>query len=440
MKTLARCLLRYCSRALGLVLLSVALLAQAHEIPDDVHLSSWARVEGSQFVLLIRAPLSAMHEADLPLKGVFLDLERAGPALEVAARLWWVDRIRVQADSQPLGALRLTHVRVSLPSDRRFDTFDQANALLTQAPPLQARDLVWTQPFLDARLVVDLPTPEARIAIDFDAARLGARVSHDLRHTTATGNVRLLPLHGDTGMVALDPGPWESIRRFAQDGLQHILSGVDHLLFVLCLMLGIQGLRPLVWTITGFTVAHSITLMLAITDVYPGGLWFVPTVEWAIAASIVLAALDVLLYPQRPHRAWMACLFGLIHGMGFSFALKEALPFAGEHTTLALASFNLGVEAGQLGVVLVLWPVLQQLRRLPRAAMAHGVVCALIAHTAWHWMTDRWQAVDKFAQTVDRFAVVEWMQSSSVPWILLAVLAAWGLRQSLRRPTQRSPH
>lgn len=439
MKTLACCLLRYWTIAVGVVMLSAALLSQAHEIPDDVRLSSWARTEGSQFVVMIRAPLSAMREADLPLQGVYLDLARAGPALEVAARLWFVDRVRIQADGQRLDSPQLTHVRVSLPSDRSFDTFEQAHALLTQAPALKARDLVWSQQYLDARLVFSLPTPAARIAIDFDAARLGGRVSHDMRYTTTSGAVRLLPLHGDTGMVALDPGPWESVRRFALDGWQHILSGADHLLFVLCLMLGIQGLRALVWTITGFTLAHSVTLMLAITDLYPQGLWFVPTVEWAIAASIVLASLDVLLAPQRPHRGWMASLFGLIHGLGFSFALKEALPFAGEHTVLALASFNLGVEAGQLGVLLVLWPVLQRLRRLPHAASIHVVVCALVAHTAWHWMSDRWQAVDKFLQTVDGSQAVGLIMNSPIAWLLIAMAAIWGLRRSLRQHADHPP-
>ena len=204
-------------------------------------------------------------------------------------------------------------------------------------------------------------------------------------------------------------------------------------------MLGIQGLRALVWTITGFTLAHSVTLMLAITGLYPQGLWFVPAVEWAIAASIVLASLDVLLAPQRPHRGWMVSLFGLIHGLGFSFALKEALPFAGEHTVLALASFNLGVEAGQLGVLLVLWPVLQRLRRLPHAASVHVVVCALVAHTAWHWMSDRWQAVDKFLQTIDGSQAVGLIMNSPIAWLLIALAAIWGLRRSLRQHADPHP-
>ncbi|MBU3652439.1 MAG: HupE/UreJ family protein [Limnohabitans sp.] len=425
MKTLGGSLARVWSRALALFLLIFTLQTQAHEIPDDVKLTSLIRAEGTQLVVLIRAPLAAMREADIPLRGNYLDLPRADAALQVAARLWMVDRLQVQANGLPLPPAQLTHVRVSLSSDRSFDTFERAQAQLMTGSPLRDSDLVWTQQYLDARLIFTMPTADARVAIDFDAARLGTRVTNSLRYKTPSGQERWLQLHGQTGMVELDPGPWSSIQRFAQDGLHHILSGLDHLLFVLCLMLGMQRLRHLVWTVTGFTLAHSITLALAVTDLTPTGLWFMPTVEWAIAASIVLAAIDVMLVPERPSRWWMASAFGLIHGLGFSFALRESLPFAGEHIGLALVSFNLGVEAGQLGVLLLLWPVLQGLRQRPRASMAHLVVCALITHTAWHWMSERWEAVEKFLQTLTINEVMAATLAAPWLWGLLAGVAAW---------------
>ena len=441
MKTLSSCPLRYCKplwRWLWFaLLLCSSLRIAAHEIPDDVKLTSLARVEGGQWVLMVRAPLAAMTEADLPLRGPYLDMDRAAPALQVAARLWFVDRFRVLADGQPIGPAQLSHVRVSLASDRSFDTWERAQALLMGAPPETATDLVWKQQYLDARLVFTLPAPAARIAVDFDAARMGGRVSHTLRYQTASGIERLLQLHGDTGFVSLEPGAWESIRRFAIDGLLHILSGIDHLLFLGCLLLGAASLRSLIWTVTGFTVAHSITLVSAATGWAPAGLWFAPAVEWAIAASIVVAAIDAVLWPARPQRWIMASGFGLIHGLGFSFALRDSLPFAGDHVVLALASFNLGVELGQVLILLPAWPLLSRLRQLEplreRTQWLHAMLALLIAHTAWHWMSERWGAVSKFTQAADWAALLAAAVESPLLWGALALLAGWQWVSRVRR-------
>jgi hydrogenase/urease accessory protein HupE len=430
MKTLVQCTF---SRAFALLLLIFTQQTQSHEIPDDVKLTSLIHVEGAQLVVLIRTPMAAMREADIPLRGSFLDLPKADAALNVAARLWFVDRMRILADEMPLPAPQLTHVRVSLPSDRNFEEFATAESHLKMDAKLNDDDLVWNQQYLDLRLVYALPSVDAKLAIDFDATKLGARVSHTLRYINPAGQERWLQLHGNEGLVELDPGPWSSALRFAQQGFEHILSGLDHLLFVLCLMLGISSLRQLIWTVTGFTLAHSITLALAVTELTPSGLWFMPTVEWAIATSIVLMAVDVMLIPERTHRWWMASAFGLIHGIGFSFALRESLPFAGEHIGVALLSFNLGVEAGQLCVLLVLWPLLLRLRRLPFASMAQLIVCALITHTAWHWMSERWAAVDKFLQVITLDDALSAALAQPWLWGLLALLAGWRMVKSARQ-------
>lgn len=443
METLIHCPLRYWRGLLtllghvlmGMVLLSGSLPSSAHEIPDDVKLVSQARVEGRQWVVMVRAPLAAMIEADIPLRGPYVDLKRAAPAIEVAARLWFVDRVRVLADGQPMPPPTLTHVRISLASDRSFENWDAAQRHLMIDPPETAEDLVWKQQYLDARLVFDLPSPQAQLAVDFDAARLGGRVTHTLRYQTAAGVQRVLQLHGSTGFVSLEPGPWESIRRFSLDGFIHILGGLDHLLFLACLMLGVSSLRSLVWTVTGFTLAHSLTLALAAMGFAAKAVWFEPLVEWAIAASIVLAAVDAVVWPGRSTRLWTACLFGLVHGLGFSFALRESLPFAGDHLTLALASFNMGVEAGQLLVLLIAWPVWTRLRSLPRAEIVQAVLGLAIAHTAWHWMSERWGALSKFVEAIDFTALAaEWLTSPGL-WLLLTIAAAVSLaRRGARRP------
>jgi hypothetical protein len=120
-------------------------------------------------------------------------------------------------------------------------------------------------------------------------------------------------------------------------------------------------------------------------------LWFPPLVETLIAASIVYMALENIVGKVGLHRRWAITLaFGLVHGFGFSFALRETLQFAGSHMLMSLLSFNVGVELGQLLVLALMIPVLEAFFRYAVAErMGTIVLSALVAHTGWHWMTDR---------------------------------------------------
>ncbi|MFV8820008.1 HupE/UreJ family protein [Haliea sp. E17] len=146
------------------------------------------------------------------------------------------------------------------------------------------------------------------------------------------------------------PGLAQVIHTYFVLGVEHILIGVDHLLFVLVLLLIVDGLRKLLWTITAFTVAHSITLSLAALDLVRVP---VPPVEACIALSIVFVAVEIV-HAQRgvpsltARRPWVvAFTFGLLHGLGFAAALGAiGLPQA--DVPAALLFFNVGVEAGQL--------------------------------------------------------------------------------------------
>jgi len=187
--------------------------------------------------------------------------------------------------------------------------------------------------------------------------------------------VRYERLDGTTQVERLTPDrPWfqasdtESLAEVAATytvlGVEHILLGVDHLLFVLALPLLVPGKRKLIWTITAFTLAHSLTLAAATM-----GWVHVPQkpVEAVIALSILFVAMEIVHWRQgRPGitRQWpwlVAFTFGLLHGFGFAGALSEiGLP---DHAIpVALLFFNLGVEAGQLVfifAVFVLWSVLK---------------------------------------------------------------------------------
>lgn len=189
------------------------------------------------------------------------------------------------------------------------------------------------------------------------------------------------------------PGRWEVATTYLVLGLEHILLGFDHLLFVLALLLLVNGARRLLWTITAFTAAHSITLAAATlgwVHVPP------PPVEASIALSIVFLASEIMhARAGRPgltyRRPWIvAFLFGLLHGLGFAGALSEVgLP--ANAIPLALLFFNVGVEVGQLLFIAAVLAVIVGARRVrfPRSDLAWQVPVYVIGTTASYWTIDR---------------------------------------------------
>jgi hypothetical protein len=198
-------------------------------------------------------------------------------------------------------------------------------------------------------------------------------------------------------------GPPPGLMAYLPIGIEHILLGPDHLLFVLGLMLVVfamgSGLRMLVLALTAFTLAHSLTLALAVL-----GIWGLPSkpVELMIALSIVLLAVELATYETRRARGllpsltlrkpWLvAFVFGLLHGFGFAGALAEVgLPDQARGWALFL--FNVGVEVGQLifvaGALLVL-AVMRRLRGREVPAGWSGAVVTLLGGVAVYWTLDR---------------------------------------------------
>ena len=135
---------------------------------------------------------------------------------------------------------------------------------------------------------------------------------------------------------------------------------------------------------TGFTVGHSVTLTLGFFGYHPGGAWFVPLVETGIALSIVYAAIIAVVSVGHRLTTGVTALLGLLHGLGFSFVLREVLKLDSPNLWQSLLAFNLGIEAGQLMIVLAMWPLLMLIaRRLPGGAVpvrrAIALPCLLIA-------------------------------------------------------------
>ena len=163
--------------------------------------------------------------------------------------------------------------------------------------------------------------------------------------------------------VTLDPSAvttnlWNNIRDFTVMGVEHIFTGPDHMLFILALLLASTSFKSLVKTLSGFTLAHSITLILSALSVVVLDARFT---DIMVALSIMYVGLENIFAPNLKHRFWVASGFGLIHGFGFSGVLREiGLPQEG--LAWCLLSFNLGVEIAQVMICALAFPILLRVK------------------------------------------------------------------------------
>jgi HupE / UreJ protein len=413
--------------------------AGAHDIPNDVTVQMFVRPEGPHLRMLVRVPLKAMRDISFPQRGPgYLDLERAAPLLPGAAKLWIAGFFEVYEGDTLLPNPQVLGTRISLPSDLSFSSYEQALAHLTGPPLSDSTDVFGDQTMLDVLFDTPIASDRSRFSIQPRFGRLGLRVVTVLRFLPPGGEVRAFEFDGDPGLVRLDPRWQQAARRFVDLGFLHILDGTDHLLFLFCLVIPFRRLRALVPVVTAFTVAHSITLVASAYDLAPDFLWFPPLIEVLIAASIGYMAIENIVGASSvERRSMMAFGFGLVHGFGFSFALRQSLQFAGTHLLTSLLAFNVGVELGQLLVLILLIAALGLFFRYAVAERIGTILLsAMVLHTAWHWMLDRGSVLRQF-----RFA---WpaldaaLLARVLGWLLfLAILSGllWLVRLLSRRST-----
>jgi len=394
---------RFASRVFrsGALLLPLSLcgLVRAHDIPIDVTAQMIVKPSADKLHLLIRVPLKAMRDVEFPEVGPgYLDLDRIEPSLRDAAALWIGNEIEVYEGDERLPLPRIIQAIISLPSDRSFVSYDQALAHVMGPRLPSGTQLYWDQAMLDALFEYPIRSDQSRFSIHPGLGRLGEHVVIVLRFQPPNGPMRAFEFLGDPGIVRLDPRWHQAAMRFLELGFFHILSGIDHLLFLLCLIIPFRRLRTLIPVVTAFTVAHSITLIASAYNFAPNALWFPPLIETLIAISILYMALENIVNVTSVQRRWMVAFgFGLVHGFGFSFALRQTMQFAGSHLLTSLLSFNVGVELGQIFMLLLFIPLLEAVFRFVVAERVGTVILsAFVAHTAWHWMTDRAKVLSQY--------------------------------------------
>ena len=213
---------------------------------------------------------------------------------------------------------------------------------------------------------------------------------HTLARIDAPGRTWQFAFAPDTreARVRVADGP-SGAASFVRLGIEHILTGYDHLLFLAGLLVACRRFGSMVKIVTFFTVAHSITLALAtlnLVSISPR------IVEPLIAATIVFVAVENLIRRDEPQKRWMLTfIFGLIHGFGFAWALRErGVGRGGGSIAMPLFAFNLGVETGQLAIAAIVLPVFLALRRRPRfVRFAVPVVSIVVGLFGSYWLIKR---------------------------------------------------
>ena len=424
-------MLRFFSGLLGALFLLAT--AAGHDIPNDVTVQMFVKPEGQYLHILVRVPLSSMRDISFPQRGPgYLDISRAAALLPGAAKLWIAGFTEVYENDVQLPGLEVLSARISLSSDFSFTSYDQALAHVTGPPLPDSTDVYWNQTMLDVLFDTPIQSEHSRFSIHPRLARLGLRVVTVLRFLPPGGDVRAFEFDGDPGIVHLDPRWHQAALNFIHLGFLHILDGTDHLLFLFCLVIPFRKLRALIPVVTAFTLAHSMTLIASAYNLAPDFLWFPPLIEALIAASIVYMALENIAGASSLQRRWMIAFgFGLVHGFGFSFALRQSLQFAGTHLLTSLLSFNVGVELGQLFVLVLLIPLLQLFFRYAVAErMGVIILSALVAHTGWHWMIDRGQVLGQYRFVWPALTLA--LLAALLRWLIAGLLLG-GLLWALRR-------
>ena len=409
---------------------------QAHDIPSRVTVNAFVKPEGNELTALIRVPMEALGEVSFPLRGPgFLQFSEAQFALDDAARIYITESLKFFENGEELIEKQLRRTRVSLPSNRSFSSFDVALDNIMSPPLDDSTDLFWRQGVLDVLVTYPIQSEESDFSVNPELGTLSDQTTTVLRFLVPNGAERVFNYLGNPGVVELDPRWHQAALRFVTMGFEHILEGIDHLLFLFCLVIPLRSVKGLIPVVTSFTIAHSITLISSSFGVAPNALWFPPLIETLIALSIVYMAFENIVGAKLGHR-WMVTFgFGLIHGFGFSFLFSETLQFAGGHLFSSLLAFNIGVEIGQIFILFLVIPILNIVfKYLVDERMGTILLSALLAHSAWHWMIERGITLNLYQFQMPVFDALFWAALMRWGMMLIVIIAAlWAMYELFRK-------
>ena len=418
-------MLRFVSFVLAVVLLLLPDAGRAHDLPGEILVSGFFDAREDRPELVLRVPLVLLTNVNLAKRGPgYLDLAKLDDGMARAERAV-TSAFGIASAGRTLTPVEVQS-RISQPSERTFGTFESA-AEAIMGPPLAAESNVfWNQGFFDIRLQYPADGVAARYALRMDLPQgLKDRILISISIVGEDGALNVLDIDGSVEEIALDPAWYQSGFLFLTKGVEHILIGTDHLLFLLCLILPLyRDLRRLLVVVTAFTLGHSATLVPAALGFVPSASWFLPLVETLIAVSILYMAIENAMGLHSRFRWRLAFGFGLVHGFGFASTLTDVVQFAGSHLVISLMFFNVGIEIGQVLLLAVAVPLIASIFRTPGMEKAGILVISILAgHQALHWATERAAMIQLSAGFgPDLFVVLTWIGLATA-----AALVIWWL-------------
>ncbi|MDG2308531.1 MAG: HupE/UreJ family protein [Candidatus Binatia bacterium] len=350
-------------------------------------------------VVLLCAPPAAAHQEDTSYTRIHLEAEQVTTEatfdLHVLSRIVEIDRDGDEAISREELLAAAPMAQAYLQDRIGLSLDDGRPDLGTPQPPVwpdeisSADAIDWPQTLIDFPFVRAIDDHPDLVTLAYSTwPELGS--SHtNLTSIEQTGYERLEIVFSQTEpdydyFTEAPASPWSQFSRFVRLGAEHIWAGLDHVLFLVALLV-MSRLSQLLQIITAFTVAHSITLALAVLEIVE-----VPSrlVEAGIAATIVWVAYQNLRGRGGAHRWRLTFAFGLVHGFGFAGVLRE-LELPASSLLRSLAGFNIGVELGQVALVTLLFPVFALLTRTRFGQPAIAGVSAAVGVAGVVWVVER---------------------------------------------------
>jgi HupE / UreJ protein len=407
----------------------------AHDLPMNSIMNGFVKLEPQRIDLVVRIPLDLLRGVPFPRQDSQYDVAVSEPAAQLAVLLLEDGFVLFEND------VRLTPSssigRLSPPSDRSFESYETA-AKLADRPPDPVTPIFYDKGSFDVHFTYPISSPKSVFKIQSQvAADLGNGAMLAVRYLPVGDSSRALIIHSGEEPAPLNPAWYNAAGGFIGLGIDHILTGIDHLLFLFCLVIPFRRVRRLLSVITAFTLAHSVTLFASAFHLAPQGAWFPPFVEMAIAASIVYTAIGNIVGPNLRRRWLVACGFGLVHGFGFSNALGQSLQFAGSHLLLSLFSFNVGIEIGQLGVLAIMAPALVLFRRVIPERIGTLSLSSVVALIGAYWMVERWQVLTQEQwprpDVSTLLGTARWAPAVLIMLAVTGIISAWMMHKSVRR-------
>ena len=244
------------------------------------------------------------------------------------------------ADPKP----EVSQTRISVSSDQSFDSYREALAHFNSPDLPPETNVLWDQVWIDIQYEYSLRSDRAVVTIRPKFARLGVRVSTDLKYLEPDGSIHEFSFEGDPGLIYLNASPTDAARQFLRWGFDFVLSSTDLLLFLFCLALPLRRYREIGPAVAVFVAALSLALLASAFGLAPDPIWFHPLIETLSAIAILLVAFANIagkVTPQR--RALLALCLGFVYGFSSSFDFGGKVQFGGSHTVFSAIAFTAGV-------------------------------------------------------------------------------------------------